>query len=262
MKITEIFNTKYLAVHWKRDLNYFLELLTTDKKNKRWDAMVSAVKAEGTPYTLDLAGAKICRDVMEYITHYNNPVVRFIDTEDEVRNAMLMENERRLTLQYDTVPLPNLTKIEQIPNYLGTLNVGTVYSKGDLPIGVLIRLVVIIQAYRPEIALDLSGDYEQVFMYIASLIDMHNMKCDKVQYAIDGTVFTQDVNPDGTVHIPGIGDLSWDNFVSTYYCIPAEFGTKRLSTDAEWHPVVARCIKELPEYIEHKTTITDYFGKE
>lgn len=262
MKIVDIFNTKYLAVHWQRDLRYFLELLTTDKRNKRWDARVEAVRAEGTPYTIDLADARICRDVMNYIVQYDNKLVRFIDSADPVRNGMLEENSRRCELDYKVVPLPTLDNVNKLPNYLTDLQRGVVYGKGDLSAGLIVRLAIIIQAYRPDIMLDLTGVYEDVYGYITSAIDMHSYEGDKVSYVIGSTIFTQDINSDGTVSIPGEGTVSWDSFVSRYNCIPAELGTKQLSNDPVWKPVLCDCIRDIPKFIDRKTSITDYFNKE
>lgn len=262
MKITEIFKTKYLASHWKRDLSYFLELLTTDKRNKRWDAIVDEVRSTGNPYMIDLAGARICRDVMIIICNYNNKDVKFIDTEDAVRNGMLEENYRRRELSYDVVPLPMLTDLKDFPSYLMSLDPTVVYGRGNMSIGLLSRLVFEIQVYRPEITMDLTSAYEEVYNYMSTLIGMGNRRCDKVNYVIGDTVFTQDVNPDNTVYVPGEGNIPWNSFVTKYSCIPAELGTKRLSMDEEWRSCVKRCLDEIPNFLERHTSITDFFGKE
>lgn len=262
MKITEILNTKYLARHWVRDLSYFLELLTTDKKNKRWDAMVDRVRSGGKPYEIDLGGARICRDVMNYITQYDHEDVVFVDSVDSVRNSMLEENRYRRKLDYTVVPLPTFNNINNLHNYLMSLKGDVVYGRGDMHKGLAIRLAVIIQALRPEITLDLSGDYESLYSYVSSMINMHDYKCNTVSYVINGSIFTQDVSSDGTVHIPGEGDIKWDSFVSRYACVPTEFGNKQVPQNDTWRRVIKTCIEEIPDFIEKRTSITDYFSKE
>lgn len=261
MRLVDLFETKYIAAHWGNDLRYFLDLLINDKTSAKWATQLSAVKSEGKPYVIDLAEASICRDAMNFIMHYNHEDVKFIDTHDPVRNGMLEENSRRRELNYKTIPLPTIESQHALPDYLLALEQGIVYDKGVMEEGLAVRLAIIIQTYRPEIMLDMTGLYEQIFSYIASSLNMRDFECDKVSYIIGTTFFTQDVI-DGQVHVPGEGNIPWDKFISRYTCIPAEFGTKRLSIDEMWRPLIQECIRTLPMFIDKRVSITDYFSKE
>ena len=110
--------------------------------------------------------------------------------------------------------------------------------------------------------LDLTGQYDAIFLYIANYINIRTYDCDRVCYVIGTTIFTQEREDDGTVHVPGEGDISWDSFVSRYVCIPAEFGTKCLCMDERWRPLVQQCIREIPQFLDKHISITDYFSKE
>ena len=107
-KLVDQFGTQYFASHYAGEVKSFL----------------STVKQ------VDLAGARICRDVMKHITSAAYEGVEVHDTEDPEQEAYFEENRRRLELQKScptSVPLPLPATAEDAVNVINSLDPSRLY---------------------------------------------------------------------------------------------------------------------------------------
>ena len=147
-KLVDQFGTQYFASHYAGEVKSFL----------------STVKQ------VDLAGARICRDVMKHITSAAYEGVEVHDTEDPEREAYFEENRRRLELQKScptSVPLPLPSTAEDAVNVINSLDPSRLYHMENGRADADRAFAFIVQAARPEIKIDLRSSVGELFKLIA-----------------------------------------------------------------------------------------------
>lgn len=263
MKLVDILGTKYISANWAQDIDYIVRNLIsgTEEAINVYEEPFRELLKQGEPYVIDLADARICKDVMVHICNYTSDKIKLIDSSNSYREAILRENETRRTLNYETVHLPGLSELNDLLKYIPALDEDIVYDVQTMPLEEALRLVTIITAYRPDVHIDMGTHYEDLFQFVASLLHLSSYKCTKVLYIV-GTTFAKADVVDDKVYITGYGNMSWDTFINTFTCVPYEFGTECLITRPEWYEVVKNCCLSLPNFLKHRTTITDYFKME
>ena len=108
---------------------------------------------------VDLAGARICKDVMSSILTAAYNGVNIIDSENSERNSFLAENRKRGELQRSLPPkvsLPCPKTVDEIIPLIKSLDKSLVYEIQDGS-KLSLSFATIAQAARPEITLSLGG---------------------------------------------------------------------------------------------------------
>ena len=138
-KLVDQFGTQYFASHFSGEVKSFLS----------------------TVQEVDLAGARICRDVMKHIITASADGVEVHDTEDSEREEFFRESRRRRELQKSNpqaVPLPIPTTPEEVVPLIKSLDSNKLYGIRDGRSISNQAFVFLVQAARPEIRIDL-GSY-------------------------------------------------------------------------------------------------------
>lgn len=229
-KLVDRFGTKYFTGCFAEEVRQFLS--TVDE--------------------VDLAGARITRDVMKYITSaaYGGLVVR--DTEDPVRDELFKENRRRREQEKEIEPyrvsLPIPPSQEDLLPYIRALRTDVIYTIPDGAQDVQRAYVFLAQAVRPEVKIDLGiyvGDV-LAFIYRNLFPEQHHWE---EFYVRIGSTF----------HVQRPPQNEYAKFVSENICVPTDFGTKKLLDLPEWEKCVDRISLVLERYLRptHKR-IADY----
>ena len=228
-KLVDQFGTQYFASHYAGEVKSFL----------------STVKQ------VDLAGARICRDVMKHITSAAYEGVEVHDTEDPEREAYFEENRRRLELQKScptSVPLPLPANAEDAVNVINSLDPSRLYHMENGRADADRAFAFIVQAARPEIKIDLRSSVGELFKLIADNLYPNSHRWEEFYVLVGFTFVVQ--RP-----VPGEYNL----FLSDNLAIPTEFGKENLFKLPEWRHCIDRVVKVLEKSMKPKNRkIKDY----
>lgn len=265
MKLVDILGTKYITVAHSRDIKYFMSSLLSGRENvhKIFNEPFQKMKAEGPPFVLDLAGARIATDAMIVLSNFVEiDDIEIIDSVDRYRDEMFKESKRRWLLSDIPVPLPVPKDRNKVHEVLNGLQKSYVYKVDTLQgnkVSILVRWVLFIMFVRPEISIDLGILHSDFFKYAASVIDidmMDNMPLEVVYDAGNTYVYAQVENekiydPETCALVP------IHAFVNKYYTIPAVVGREHLlryNTDDYYLRICNNVIHELMEQLHTPKT--------
>jgi hypothetical protein len=233
-RLVDAFNTKYFALHWAGDIDRYL-----------------AEKKEA-----DIADARITTSVASVLSIHQNKGAYIIDSANEFRNSILTENRRRLAARSITKTLPTLERFEDLPAYLAALEEGTRYTVSAAD-DTLFLLGVVVQIYKPQIAVDFMTNYANLFKYIRANLSWVKV-WDELHLLMGGTFHTVKVI-DSKIYIPFEGTLPYDKAVSDFPLIPADFGTTSLDDAPGWSGFIDKVLFDLENQMEgRRMTMRDY----
>lgn len=228
-KIVEDFGTIYLASHYAGEvLNY---LSNHDE--------------------VDLAGARICADVMRHLNTaaYNGKNIR--DTADPERDWYMQENRRRGEMQRSspqTVTLPTPTAATGVYDLIMSLRTDLIYTPRDSRIEA-ISTAILSQAARPELQLDLKSQVSDVFKLIHRNLFPSKHRWEEFYVLQNGTTFV----------IKKPKPEEYNQFVSDNIVVPTEFGNTCLFKLREWDTCLDRIAKLLEKSLRPRNKkIKDY----
>lgn len=216
IKLIEHFGTQYFAAHYAGEVQTFLS----------------------TVQEVDIAGARICRDVMKYVMSaaYNGVLVR--DTEDAERDAFFEENRRRRELQTATITrqvLPLPSTLEEVIPLIKSLDEDIYYNLPDGRLRVEQAFSFLVQAARPEIKIDLKSCVGEMLAFVYSNLFPTQHTWEEF-YVLVGSTFTiQRPSPE-----------TYNQFLSENIVVPTDFGRKCLFKLPEWE----RCINRVSSMLE------------
>lgn len=215
-KLVDQFGTQYFAAHFSGEVKQFLSTATE----------------------VDLAGARICRDVMKHIMSAAYEGAEIHDTQDPEREAYFQENKRRRELQ-KSKPTPIVLSIptcaeDTIP-LIQALNPEKLYSIQD---GRLISnqaFVFLVQAARPEIRVDLGSYVGEILALVYDNLFPNTHRWEAF-YELVGTTFVIRRPPPG----------EYNSYINENIVVPTDFGQKCLFKFPEWE----RCIDRISKLLE------------
>lgn len=215
-KLVDQFGTQYFASHYAGEVKTFLS----------------------TAKEVDLAGARICRDVMKHIMSAAYDGVEVHDTEDPEREAYFGENRRRRELQKSNptpVPLSIPASSDEVIPAIKSLDPNKLYSIRDGRLVSNQAFVFLIQAARPEIKVDLGSYVGEILALIYDNLFPSSYKWDEF-YVLVGTTFV--------VQRPAPGE--YNSFINEHIAVPSVFGRECLFKLPEWD----RCIRRISQLLE------------
>ena len=228
-KLVDQFGTQYFASHYAGEVNSFLS----------------------TVNQVDLAGARICRDVMKYIMSAAYAGLEVHDTEDPEREAFFAENRRRRELDRSCptpIPLPLPHSDEEVVTLIKSLDPDKMYCMGNGKSDVDRAFAFLVQAARPEIKIDLQSSVGELFKLIADNLYPNSHQWDEFYVLIGYTFAVQ--RP-----IPG----EYRAFLSDNLAIPSVFGREVLFKLPEWRHCIDRISKLLEKSMKPRNRkIKDY----
>lgn len=215
-KLVDQFGTQYFASHFSGEVKSFLS----------------------TVQEVDLAGARICRDVMKHIITASADGVEVHDTEDSEREEFFRESRRRRELQKSNpqaVPLPIPTTPEEVVPLIKSLDSNKLYGIRDGRSISNQAFVFLVQAARPEIRIDLGSYVGEILAIVYDNLYPTSHKWDEF-YVLAGTTFV--------VQRPDPAEYS--RFINDNVAVPTAFGQECLFKLPEWD----RCIKHIFKLLE------------
>lgn len=228
-KLVDQFGTKYFAAHYAGEVKKFLS----------------------TAKQVDLAGARICRDVMKHVSSAAYEGVEIHDTEDPEREAYFEENRRRRELQKSNptpVPLPIPSSSDEVIRLIKALDPNKLYGISDGRLVSNQAFVCLVQAARPEIKIDLGSYVGEVMALVYNNLFPSSHRWDEF-YVLVGTTFV--------VQRPTPGEYS--NFINEHIAIPSVFGKECLFKLPEWDRCIGRISHLLEKSMKPKSRkIKDY----
>lgn len=204
---------------------------------------------------IDTAGARIAFDVMQVIQQCcweGSVIVR--DTENPKLDTYYSEQRRRGELHRkceeiheDMYPPRN---VESIISYIKELDPDTLYFVIDVSSPLWYSYVFLVQAFRPEIKIEIGSGLKTMFTAIYSELFPTKKRWDEF-YVLVGTTF----------EIRRPTPEEYDDFVRSNIVVPTAFGRDEIAKCEEWNECFSRMAnilrKELqPQY--HK--ISDYLN--
>lgn len=267
-KLVEIFDTKYFPYHYQLDLMYFFDLALKCVNNPSIE-VVSDVQGihkaikdfrEHGVIEIDLADAHFVPDTMRVVMDNVSRGIIIFDSKNVYRDDIINENRRRQRLDYDTVQLPVIKSITDLPNYISELSTDHVYTIPAIN-RLYIGLVTLVTIFRPEIQFDLDTYYEKVFNYVANNIILEENIWDEYNYIIGQTFYTQKFK-DNQIYVLSEGYIDYDTFRRNYTMLPSCFGKECLSTNKHWQLVQRVAVEDIKEFLSHtQVTITDIYPR-
>lgn len=228
-KIVDQFGTAYFAAHYAGEVKQFL----------------STVKA------VDLAGAKICRDVMKHVMVAAYSGIEIHDTQDPEREAYFEENRRRRELQKSNptpVSLPIPTCAAEVVPTIKSLDPAKLYSIEDGRLAANQAFVFLVQAARPEIRIDLGSYVGEIMALVYDNLFPSSHRWSEF-YVLVGTTFV--------VKKPLAGEYS--NFINENIVVPTDFGKVCLFKMPEWRSCIDRISRLLDKSMKPRSRkIKDY----
>jgi hypothetical protein len=233
-KLVDVFGTKYFTDDWVRDVTQYLN----DHKE------------------VDLADARIAESLAITLQRYQYDGYYFTDSLNEYRNALFEENRKRLGAQKITENLPVLDRYNKLPEYIKSFKEGDEFRiQASSPVSLL--LGILLQIYRPEVTVDFSVMYGNLFEYVCPHIIW--MKTHEKLYSLVGNTFFTVRVDNGKVYIPFTGKVPYDAAVKNYPLIPYDFGNVCLDEDPEWTFLVDRVLFDLENQLEtNRRTMKEY----
>lgn len=222
IKLVEQFGTKYFAAHWVSDVQKFLK--TVD--------------------AVDIADARLCRSVMEYVLLAASNGVEVHDTLDPEREADFEEGRRRraLTEKYGTPKLLQLptTSIDVLPS-IKALQPDVLYAFNDGERVAVQAYVFLLQAARPEVLVDLGSSVGNILAFVYSNLFPSKHKW-KEFYILRAHTFV-------VKHAP---DDGYSSFISDNIVVPTDFGNACLFKLPEWQACIERAARILDKSFQSK----------
>lgn len=228
-KLVDKFGTQYFAAHYAGEVKQFLSTATE----------------------VDLAGARICRDVMKHILTAAYAGVVVHDSEDPEREAYFEENRRRRELQKSS-PTPTLlpipSRVEDIIPTIKSLDETKLYSIKDGRQASNQAFVFLVQAARPEIRIDLGSYVGEVMALVYGNLFPSSHRWEEF-YVLVGTTFM--------VKRPLPGE--YNTFINENLAVPTDFGQKCLFKLQEWSHCIDRITRVLEKSMKPRNRhIKDY----
>lgn len=228
-KLVDQFGTAYFAAHYSGEVKQFLS----------------------TVQCVDLAGARICRDVMKHVMSAAYDGVEVRDTQDPERDAYFMENRRRRELQQSNptpILLPIPIHVEETIPLIKSLRQDKLYAIKDGRLSSNKAFMFLVQAARPEIRIDLGSSVGEVMALVYDNLFPNSHHWSEF-YVLVGTTFV--------VKKPVAGEYS--SFLNENIAVPTDFGQKCLFKLPEWSHCIDRVSRILDKSMKPKTRkIKDY----
>lgn len=232
-KLVEHFNTCYFPSHFSSNVGALVR------------------KEKGT----DIAGAHICRDVMEVLICLSYQGAAIVDSEDSERNGYFMENHRRgrntaeiaaTGTTFSTLRLPK--SVAEVPELITKLETGKVYGTDLNQVKLQLAYIFLVQAARPDITIDLGATVPQLFLTIYRNLLPSPHRWENF-YVLTGNTFIETQAP----------KEGYDTFISTNVCVPTDFGRICLFKEPAWAPCIKRITRHLELQLQSKRkSLTDY----
>lgn len=274
-KLRELYETRFLYKPFNKDLNYLCNTIQDlrkepDKKvfagSDLMSKIFSTVKA-GDPVELDLAGLKLSTDCASNIMNWTMKGIVFVDTEDNLRNEILIENRRRVATVIDNAePLPIYDVSSSVLDYVKALRTDVVYSypesvlKGE---SIYIPLMCIIMMSRPSVSVNVSSHEREFFNYVASHLTFDEIK-QYDEFYITTQEGTQIVDfSSGVAHLQRMGSTTLQDAGIEGTIVPTVFGRENLVNKPGWSSLFKHCLSALNSYrATRPITLEEFFGKE
>lgn len=215
-KLIDQLGTKYFAAHYAGDVKTFLS----------------------TAKEVDLAGAKICRDVMKHVMSAAYAGVEVHDTEDLEREAYFEENRRRRELQKSgtkVIDLPIPTCAGEVIPLIKSLDEGKTYRILDGRSDSHKAFTVLVQATRPEIRIDLNSSVGEVLALVHDNLYPNTHRWEEFYVLVGFTFVVKRPAPD-----------EYSSFINDNIAVPTAFGKEKLYRLPEW----AHCLRRVSRILE------------
>lgn len=269
-KFIDLFETKYLYLTFRKDVDYLLGKCVALKQNsnlesnpfnaecaKLYDAVRSAAKIE-----FDLAGVSMTSDITSLITKYIAQGLVFKDSSNAYRNIILDEDARRVHIdksQY--VALPEFNNSMQAVDWIQSLRKDVVYLPDANNQEIYVPLVIMTIMLRPSVQFCLDNIQGNFFKFIADRLNVQELEKYSEFYVYvkgEGTQIMQ-FNPKG--YIQSLGLVSIEEATTAAYLIPTVVGRERLNKDPIFSRIFAACNHIIQNYrMTRKVTLSEIFA--
>lgn len=210
-KLVDVFGTKY----FHRDFTGKISAYLTEHKE------------------VDIADARLCRDVVDIISTFLQTGAYVIDSLNPFRDKLLAENRHRRDTQEEynrlVTPLPLPTSVENLFNFIGDLSQEKIYRVGANFFN--LQFAILVTIYNPRVKLDFYNMYHELFSYINDNIDMKKFKGKPLKMLVGTSFLKVSPNPDGSLYIPFRGNVPYEEAITYELFIPGEFGEEYLDTE-------------------------------
>lgn len=256
-KLTELYNTRYFYITYKKDLVYLFNTIITLRVNRNHpynigNAMLGQVyeaAKSGAHIQVDLAGSKLTPDTVTTIQEYSAKGIEFIDTKDAGRNQILAVNRERLKFnKKDFVELPEYNPSDSVVDYLQTLNQSTIYMLPNHDQTVFIPLTYMILVVRPTIQIALVNYCSDFFNFVGNRLTLNDLLPYNEFYLTtpDGTTVVDFSK--GPVYTQRIGAVDMEEALTLGTLVPTVLGKERLHKQAPWNSIFKYCLNSLNGY--------------
>lgn len=199
VKLVDSMGTKYIHMGYYKELQ---DLLEGELKGQE----------------IDLADARLPRDTWELVQTLGvRGTCSFCDSMDSKRDRILKENRRRYleeqNTQYAELHIP--PAMEYMEKYLDSYEPGKTYRVLSKTNQFAAAWVILVQAARPDITIDLYTLTTTVFGLIKRNLPVSSYPVGEPVYYLTGTAFDIEENP--TI-----------DFIRRESCVPVEFGQQCL----------------------------------
>lgn len=237
VKLKEMYDTKYFYKTFVIDLKYLFSSIETLRSNPdadihpindRMKDVFDAVRA-GANIEFDLAGCVITPDCISCIVAGMTKGIRFCDTADASRDAIIVEDMQRLAMDTSNfVELPVYEPGNSIVGYVKALDKNVTYK---LPVNdrhIYFPLTFIIQCSRPSIKISPGGLTNDFFRFIGADLTPADLDgFSEFYYATKEGVRIVRTNADGKIYDQKTGLVSIRDALSVGVLVPLVFGNEK-----------------------------------
>jgi len=228
-KLVDHFGTKYFASHFANDVRIYLD--TVDE--------------------IDIADARICRDVMKYVDEAVSRGVVVRDTLDPERDAYLLENKRRRDAKSACAPtrvLPFPASVEEVIPTIKSLSSKEIYRMQSGASPEHQAFAALVEAARPDICINPESYVRELLFIVYDNLFPNPHVWEEYYVLIGNTFYIKKVAPE-EVH----------DFLLNNIAVPTDFGTKNLTQLPEWDHCLNKLMQVLQKGLRPKNRkIKDY----
>lgn len=266
-KLVDIYNTRYFYLPFNRDLVYLFDTFLKLQQDKNYPhndanellAKVYSAAIAGTDVEFDLADAKLTPDTSKTIQAFTWKGINFVDTKDSNRNAILLENRKRRSIDVsDCTVLPEFDINQKIKDYISALDPNVQYSMMPGKSFIYVPLCIMIQIARPSINIVFNYHCSDIMNFVGTNLTTEDLKQYNEFYFTtpEGTQVIK-LDSDGKFETSRAGRVDLETALSLGSLVPTVFGKDKLIDEECWRVLFTLCLKKLNHYKSTRTRTLD-----
>ena len=271
VKLRELYNTKYFYKTFVIDLDYLFDnialLRTTpsldvhpvnDEMKKIFDAA-----RIGTELVFDLAECRITPDCVRCIMSGMSKGIKFCDTSNPSRDAILFEDANRIAIRKDEfVNLPEFKLGSSVKEYIASLSKDVTYKIPLVDKNIYLPLAYMAQCCRPTINIAPCSLELEYMRFIGSNLTINDLEpFDEFYYATKEGVRVAKVNKERQLYDQTLGLVGITEALSVGVLVPTVFGNINTLHTRGFDLLFDRCLKSVQaQSVTQKFTLEQFFG--